>query len=446
MFSINLLDYVFLPIYLGIIYYFAKKKLAQNTSSEYKYYLGGLFAKISGGLLVALIYEYYYQGGDTLNYFHSSVCMVNLAGKDFGAFLSLMSGDLSWEHISQFSRETGYPLYTRDDQAFAVVRFTVPFCIAGGKLFLPTTALVAWFCYSGLWRLYQCFAEQFPTQKKQLAYAILFVPSVLFWGSGILKDSYSLTAATWMVYCIYRLFSTNTFMLKYYVLFGLFSYLAIAMKPYIFLAVTAGVFVWIAFEWISRVRNRMLRLLAFPVFFGLVVGAGAFMMSRMGEYIGGHYADIDTMLERAVVVQSDLVREYYGENSFNIGEFDASLGSIAQKIPSATMAGLFRPYIWESRNILMVFSGIENLGLLLLCIYCLLRVGPVFILRQVVLHPYLLVFSFTFSLVFAFAVGLTTANFGALVRYKIPLIPFFVGGMFVLIGMHNERNLEKKKT
>jgi hypothetical protein len=32
---------------------------------------------------------------------------------------------------------------------------------------------------------------------------------------------------------------------------------------------------------------------------------------------------------------------------------------------------------------------------------------------------------FVFAVMFAFFVGLTTANFGALVRYKIALLPFF---------------------
>jgi hypothetical protein len=45
----------------------------------------------------------------------------------------------------------------------------------------------------------------------------------------------------------------------------------------------------------------------------------------------------------------------------------------------------------------------------------------------------MLIFAFSFTIIFAFGVGLATANFGALVRYKIPMLPFFVGGLFVLM-------------
>lgn len=440
MFSITLYDYIALPFYLVIIYFFARKEVERRNGPEYRYYIPGLFAKIFGGIAVSLIYHYYYGGGDTVNYFHSAVATLNVAKYDFGGFISILKGDTGWELWSLYSSKTGYPLYLRDENAFAVVRFSTIFVFLGGKMFLPSTAIVAWFSYTGLWRLYLSFSDQFPNQKRALAYSVLFVPSVIFWGSGILKDSYCLTAAAWMIYCIYRLFKTNVFSAKYYILFGIFSAVTIAMKPYIFLSVTTGIFVWIAFEWINRVESPFLKMVAFPFFFLVVIGTGIYLTSTMGQFIGGHYQNIDALLERAVVVQSDLTRSYYGENSFNIGSFDASIAGIVGKMPAAVIAGLFRPFLWESNNILMLISGLENFALLMLSIYTFLRVGPIFFIRRIIDRPFLIVFSFTFSIIFAFAVGLTTANFGALVRYKIPLIPFYASGLIVVLGLFRERN------
>jgi hypothetical protein len=36
-----------------------------------------------------------------------------------------------------------------------------------------------------------------------------------------------------------------------------------------------------------------------------------------------------------------------------------------------------------------------------------------------------LIFCLTFALIFAFAVGVSTFNFGTLSRYKIPLVPYY---------------------
>ena len=45
----------------------------------------------------------------------------------------------------------------------------------------------------------------------------------------------------------------------------------------------------------------------------------------------------------------------------------------------------------------------------------------------------LLLFSLTFSLFMAFSVGISTSNFGSMVRYKIPLIPFYVASLYILV-------------
>ena len=41
-------------------------------------------------------------------------------------------------------------------------------------------------------------------------------------------------------------------------------------------------------------------------------------------------------------------------------------------------------------------------------------------------------FCMIFSVAFAFAVGFTSFNFGSLVRYKIPLMPFYFIALFIL--------------
>ena len=63
--------------------------------------------------------------------------------------------------------------------------------------------------------------------------------------------------------------------------------------------------------------------------------------------------------------------------------------------------------------------------------------------RHIIQKP-ILIFSFFFSIAFAFSVGLATSNFGALVRYKIPCIPFFVASLFIVNYLENERKRKVK--
>ena len=51
-------------------------------------------------------------------------------------------------------------------------------------------------------------------------------------------------------------------------------------------------------------------------------------------------------------------------------------------------------------------------------------------------------FSLVFTLIFAFAVGISSYNFGTLTRYKIPCMPFY-GAALILIYYDN-KPLKKK--
>lgn len=49
---------------------------------------------------------------------------------------------------------------------------------------------------------------------------------------------------------------------------------------------------------------------------------------------------MDKVLERAVITYKDLKADYYGGNSFDIGEFDATIPSMLSKAPAAINTAL----------------------------------------------------------------------------------------------------------
>jgi hypothetical protein len=74
----------------------------------------------------------------------------------------------------------------------------------------------------------------------------------------------------------------------------------------------------------------------------------------------------------------------------------------------------------------------------------LFKVGPRKIYTQVSKEP-LLIFSVVFSIFFAFSVGLTTSNFGALVRYKIPAVPFYLSAMLILYQRNKQTDIVEEE-
>lgn len=380
---------------------------------------------------MCMIYLFYYKGGDTTNYYKGSICMINLMFVNFPVYVDIMMGNLSFENYMAFSSETGYPpsyMY-RDEKTFAVIRYVNLLVLLCGKQFVPTTIVLSALAYSGPWRLFLMFCREFPGLSKQLAVSILFIPSVFFWGSGLLKDTFTFSAICWYTFSFYKAFivKENRVLNLIFVLLSL--WMLISIKPYLFIAIFPGSVLWFVFNKLMKVKNALLRMIYLPVVSvgGLALAFG--FVSLMGSELGKY--KLDSLIDVAVITQDDLSRDTYGPNSFDIGELDGTTSSMLSKAPVAITASLFRPFIWEVRNPVMFLSAIENTIVLVLALLLFIRIRPHVILRIIVSQPIIL-FSLLYSLILAFSIGLSTANFGALVRYKIPLIPFFLSSILII--------------
>jgi len=345
--------------------------------------------------------------------------------------LDILFGDLSISNFYCFDLRTAHPFYfLKDPNSYAVTRFTSFFYFVTGKSFIGCTMLVSLICFSGVWRLYLVFCEEYPNLTKELAIAFLFIPSVLFWGSGIMKDSYCFAAVCWMTSSVYGLVLKKREVVLNLIYVVISAYIMIAIKPYVFVALLPGIFIWLIFNQIQRVENVIVRFLAAPIVIGVGIIGAAFILSQTASSLG-EYGAVDSMLDKAIATQEDLKRDAYGQNSFDLGTIDPSLSGVLSKAPQAIFAGLFRPTLIDVRNVVMLLSALENTALMLFLLYILVKVGIIGFFRYVVSKPMIL-FSFVFALFFSFAVGLTTSNFGALVRYKIPAMPFFLASLYMI--------------
>jgi len=427
------IDFVLLPIYFTLIVYWARNIKQKRISDNplYKYYTKGLIAKLFGGLAVCFIYIFHYKGGDTIGFFQSGRLLALLLSADTPAFFSVMAGNLTPENLLNFiEANLCCPDYYRDPQSFAVVRIAGPLVVLSGFNFFATTLLFSFLSYAGIWRLFLLFNELYPNNEKRFAISILYMPSLLFWGSAILKDTVTFSAACWFTFAIYNLFIKKERRKFYAFVLIVASYTIINIKPYIFVALLPGTTIWILYSRITNIRSTFVRVIISPLIIGVGLIGSSSILSAFSSSLGA-FGSVDSAIDKAVVTKNDLTRDAYGENSFDIGQMDGSLSGIIIKFPQAVMAGLFRPYLWDVSNIVMLISALENTALLLFMLRIMFKLGPLRFFGRIFGEP-LLIFSFVFVLFFTFALGLTTANFGALVRYKIPAIPFFVSMLVVI--------------
>ena len=442
--NLSVFDILLPPIYILIIifaaYYVKKKHI--RTKPEYQYFIQGLLVRITGAIALGLVYYFYYGGGDTTNYFQTASAYGKLLFENKDDFWVAMFGHAD-KHYFTFSESTGFPIYKpKDHHSFFVVRLLIPIVTLGLHSYFVSAILVATITYGGIWKLYQTFLAEFPELKKELAIACLFIPSCVFWGSGLMKDSFTLSGVGWFTYAFYNLFIIKKRSLKYVIYILISSYVILAIKPYIFFALLPGSILWLSNQQIKKINHAFIRLIASPVLLIAAAGAGYWALTQMGDSLG--FYKVDTVLDRAVIVQQDMKADHYGGKAFDIGDFDASFVGIVSKAPIAIFSGIFRPGLWDIKNAVMAVSSLENTYLLLLTFFLLFKLKFLGFFRFIRKNP-LLLFAMLFSLFFAFSVGLTVANFGSLVRLRIPELPFFVSGIFILRHLYEKQSGEKVK-
>lgn len=393
--------------------------------------------KLFGGISVALIYTFYYtQGGDTQTYFMDGRTLMEvLINNPLDYFTVLFaSNEYLFDNYPELIEDL---IHNPGTNQWLTVKLTSVVAIFGIGNFLSTTILYSFLSYIGIWCLFLVFVEKYPRSHKKLAIAILYMPSVVFWGSGILKDSIVIGFLGLIVYLVNSIMqSKSPFNILKYIVIAVSSYIIFYVKAYVIMALLPAVLMWRIIGVRDRIKSRLIKSTLVPFLIGISIVGMLGIVSFLGQY------NTKYSLEGIVKTASGMQKWHYveGENtsdqhgrgsSYSLGEYDESLLGLAKQFLPAVNVTLFRPYLWEVRNVVMLAAAIESLAILGLTIFVLVRL-KLFRVINIMNQDSLLLMSFIFALLFAFAVGFSSYNFGALSRYKIPCIPFYVAVIMVL--------------
>lgn len=443
--NITILDIVFLIFILAIVYIYAKAVSTRKIKTEpyYKYFTNALIIKVFAGVVFAAITMMFYPG-DTFEYFKTINSINKLLLQEPSKYVDILLQGPKPEFWSYFTPETGYPAYYmwRDPNTVLVSRIFSPFMLLTSGSFIISTVLAAIIGFTGLWKLYLVFCNLYPGLEKKFAYAILYFPSVLFWSSGILKDTLTIAAVGWIVYSFYNFAILRKIKIKYILVIIIASFLIINIKAYIFAALVPGLLVWLFFKQLSNIKSGFIKFIVSPFLIIAVLFGFTLIMNSVSDDMGA-YGDVNQAIEKAQITQQDLIRsEQYGENYYDIGKFEATPMGILKKAPISIISGVFRPFIWEAKNPFVLLAALEGSFLIGFLLFIIFKTGLIQFFRNIFKDP-MLIFAFSFIIIFGFGVGLASANFGALVRYKIPLLPLFVAGLIVLAQKFKTKKSQK---
>jgi hypothetical protein len=403
-----------------------------------RYFFPALTARVFSAIALGLLYQFYYNGGDTYNYHtHGSRHVWNAFMDDPYVGIKLLFADGS-THEGMY-RYSSKILFFQDQSSYMVIRIATIIDLFTFSSYVGTAIFFSAISFIGAWMLFLAFYKDYQHLHKSIAFAALFIPSVVFWGSALLKDTITLACIGMATYYIRNFFMGRGVNLFQILMLALSLYIVFSIKKYVLLCFVPAAMLWIYFGYLSRFRSLAFKVIMVPLILGISVVSGFVAIEQIGKN-DPRYA-LARLGETARITAYD-IRYYTGKDAgsgYSLGELDGTFQGMLKLTPQAINVSLFRPYFWEIRNPLMILSAVESFCLLIMTLYLVISSGR--FLGKGLFNADAL-FCFVFSITFAFAVGVSTYNFGTLSRYKIPLMPFFAIGLILLNSyVKSERKL-----
>jgi hypothetical protein len=386
-----------------------------------------------------MVYEYYYGGGDTSAfYYHAKVINQSLGDNPIKWFNLVMRIPDGYD--SEYYEYTNQMMWYKNQSAYLVSSITAILNVITFNTYLPTSIIFAALSFTGIWAMFRTFAEQYPKYTKQIAICILFIPSTFVWGSGIFKDTICMAALGWLTFATFRMLIRQQFQMKYLWIIIFCFYLLAIIKIYIILVYIPALALWIMNTYSHKIYNSLLRSALKVFVYGVIVMGFVLVTTvfadQLGQYSLENLAETSNTTRTYIYYVSTVTAPGDEGSAYDLGEFNPTLIGMLSKFPLAVNVTLFRPYIWESRKPMVFLNSIEAFLFLFFTLKVLISIGPRKVWRTIVKNPNIQFF-LVFTVIFAFAVGISSYNFGALSRYRIPCLPFY--GMALMLIYYNHR-------
>lgn len=439
------LDLVLAPIYIVFLLAIALviRNVRYKNKEDRRYFMTALMLKMAGAILVGLIYQYYYSYGDTYAYFYGGQSVTNTLLKEPDLAIKFWGGNTEYtltQRLKDYHKSIdGLHLFRGASELFTI-RVTSIFTTLGLGNYTATALLFAFMSFTGLWALYRTFIRFYPNMKKEMALAVFLLPSVFFWGSGILKDTIALGCLGWLTYATFKIFINGRLTIGLAAIIIVTVWMIANIKGYILILFLPALALWISNNYKGRIKSAFLRRIVGPFFLVMALGSGFLIISQL-ESVFGRYTFENIETAAASTQQWHSVANVEG-STYSLGSTDLSFSGMLRTFPAAVNVALFRPWPWEVSGPIMALMGLESLFFLGLTIIILLKLRGVG-LKYAFSDPFIN-FCLLFSLLFAFAVGYTSYNFGALGRYKIPMMPYFLAGLFMMRSYLKKKEAERK--
>ena len=363
--------------------------------------LSVVFFRVFMGCLYGWVFLHFYGGDDTWNFFNESKDQTHLL----------------LQHPLQFFREflPSFSLKATDYQGweavqFYIIHFETWFLIKGlavlnlfsGKNYYVDVVLFEFLTITGPLLLFKLMARQFPKRTGMHFLLIFFIPSIIFWCSGIRAEALLLLGMVLMIYngLAYTRQQAGISNFGYTGGFG-------AAAPYP-LPVPHHLPSGLRCLYVQCLEKRFRSGLFFP---------GIYLCCIL-VFISSLYLPPAWQLSRPLQQAQQKFYVLKGNTRYALDSLQPGPVSFLKILPQAVANSSLRPWPWEGKSLLQSVSAVEVLLLIAGLLYSL--TGPE--RKKQVSHPLYWLFLF-YGISQLIGIGYTVPFPGAIVRYRVDPLP-----------------------
>ena len=379
------------------------------------------------GLCLWAIYTFYYTEritADIYKYFDDSAILFNSLKSHPIDFFKMISGihDGTPEIIKYYD-QMNFWQNDKDSSSHIIIRLNTLIRFFSLGYFNVHTVFLCFLSLIGLTAIYKTFSPLLQDKKSELTFVVFLIPSVLFWGSGVLKEGIILFAMGLLIYNIYHLKNSKS------ILVSLASILILAAcKAYVLFALLPGL---LLISWLNQSNNnktglKYIIILTMCLAIGLNIDKITPFENPL-ETLSNKQKDF-IELANGTTLDANFKKVATPNSAININRIEPTILSVLKNSPQAIINCFFRPFLWEIKSPLMLIAGLENILLLIALIFSLIFIKPI---ATIPLKEIIFCLSFVFILFTI--IGISTPIIGAIARYKVPALPFLMIGFLFII-------------
>ncbi len=425
------MKWILVGFYFVLLCVFIKKnQLFKTAFPDYAFLLVIFLLKFLCGLLVGWIYGSYYHSGDSFAYLHDINVLHKLLFEHPLQYLKIVSGiDANDPALHQVYNslyvwfDGGYNTFYNDNQT--LIRLNAPLRIFSFGYYEIHVLFMSFISLSGLMMIFRVASFYSQQKQKLIALAIFCVPSVLLWGSGLMKESlqlFSMGFVLWRFHLLNKKLTTKNIFLFIASLSVLFF-----TRNYILLLFIPGLIAWWIYSRYKNLNCTFLFIICYCIVFTI-----AFQLRNIFPQF-----DIAQLLYDKQIIYWKNAVYYHAHSLIDRVPFAPSAISVIKRSPEAFWLTLSQPYLWECKNPLYYFSALENILFMFLLVWMILKLDRITLKNNPVFA-----FSLCFCIFLFIIIGLTTPVVGSMVRYKVPGLLFL--GLAIVIGRKERRKKNYK--